>query len=317
MALLNKDIIRESILDIYNRFGTISCTLFDKYGVCVASTALRYFNLSSWIDLVESLGLSSGKNVTETQICNDITNVYNLHGNGKGLSQTVYNIYGKYSSTTIFKKFGSWHNALRSSNVKVLLSRRPSYSTEYLIKCIDQFVNKYGYVPAAHHLDRCEDKFSCSTTYYAHFGGSWQDIMLRCGYNYVGMRYKGKDSRWYDSRRERQIADLFFINNIIYDPHKKICKDRKWRCDFYLPTFDLWIEYDGYDNKRPERDNYLEKIQYYMNNNFKYLILSFEDNFMNVLSEHLCLEQIEDFVYHEIGEYNRSGAGDVKRILRF
>jgi len=55
----------------------------------------------------------------------------------------------------------------------------------------------------------------------------------------------GLDGETYDSASEAKVADWLFSNGIDYEPHKRLPKPSRGVCDFYLPMFDLWVEYDG------------------------------------------------------------------------
>ena len=96
----------------------------------------------------------------------------------------------------------------------------------------------------------------------------------------------GLDGEIYDSRSEAKVADWFFTNDIEYEPHKKLPKPSRSTSDFYLPEYDLWVEYDGLMEVR--NDNRLEKKKsFYEKYKMKFLIIT-RDNWQRDL-----LEQIE------------------------
>ncbi len=96
----------------------------------------------------------------------------------------------------------------------------------------------------------------------------------------------GLDGELYDSISETTIADWLFNNDIEYEPHKHLPKPSSSISDFYLPDFDLWIEYDGLMEVR--KDNKLKvKKAFYKKHGLKFIIIT-RSNW-----ERDLLEQIE------------------------
>jgi transposase-like protein len=92
-----------------------------------------------------------------------------------------------------------------------------------------------------------------------------------------GKQTFGKDGILYRSIFEASVADYLFDAKIPYEDQKQVCKERCWRCDFYLPKQKLWLEVDGLGDTRKEYDRtyqvYLDKINYYKSNNYNYFVL--------------------------------------------
>ena len=96
----------------------------------------------------------------------------------------------------------------------------------------------------------------------------------------------GLDGELYDSMSEAAVADWLFYNDIKYEPHKRLPKPSRSLSDFYLPEYDLWVEYDGLMEVRT--DNKLErKRKYYQKHGMNFLIIT-RDNWQGDL-----LDQIE------------------------
>lgn len=96
----------------------------------------------------------------------------------------------------------------------------------------------------------------------------------------------GLDGELYDSRSEAKVADWLFCNDIEYEPHKHLPKPSRSVSDFYLPEYDLWVEYDGLMEVRA--DTKLErKRAFYQKHGLKFLIIT-RDNWQGDL-----LDQIE------------------------
>lgn len=74
----------------------------------------------------------------------------------------------------------------------------------------------------------------------------------------------GLDGEIYDSRSEAEVADWLLMSDIEYEPHKHLPKPSRSVSDFYLPEYDLWVEYDGLMEVRT--DAKLERKRNFINN---------------------------------------------------
>lgn len=86
----------------------------------------------------------------------------------------------------------------------------------------------------------------------------------------------GLDSEIYDSRSEAKIADWLFVNDIAYEPHKRLPKPSRSISDFYLTDYDLWVEYDGLMEVRSD-DKLDRKIAFYKKHGLRFLIITRKD----------------------------------------
>lgn len=91
---------------------------------------------------------------------------------------------------------------------------------------------------------------------------------------------------YYDSKAERKIASYFKRKNIIYHHHPTIkvpkcvwlfCvpfKDIKLEPDFFLPEFDIFVEYWGrIEDPEYKKNNYKKKMKLYKENSIDVLSL--------------------------------------------
>lgn len=86
----------------------------------------------------------------------------------------------------------------------------------------------------------------------------------------------GLDGESYDSISETKVADWLFLNDIEYEPHKHLPKPSRSICDFFLPEYDLWIEYDGLMEVRADKK--LEnKEAFYEKHKMNFLIITRKD----------------------------------------
>lgn len=94
----------------------------------------------------------------------------------------------------------------------------------------------------------------------------------------------GLDGEIYDSQSEAEVADWLLTNDIEYELHKRLPKPSRSISDFYLPEYDLWIEYDGLMEVRS--DNKLErKREFYENHGLKFIIITREHWQQDILEQ--------------------------------
>jgi very-short-patch-repair endonuclease len=96
----------------------------------------------------------------------------------------------------------------------------------------------------------------------------------------------GLDGELYDSLSETEVADWLLLNDIDYEPHKHLPKPSRSICDFYLPDYELWVEYDGLMEVRAD-DKLNRKRAFYEKNGLNFIVIT-RDNW-----ERDLLEQIE------------------------
>ena len=96
----------------------------------------------------------------------------------------------------------------------------------------------------------------------------------------------GLDGETYDSESEARVADWLLTTDIDYEPHKHLPKPSRSICDFYLPDYDLWVEYDGLMEVRAD-EKLTRKSQFYEKHGLKFIIIT-RNNWQRDL-----LEQIE------------------------
>ena len=102
-----------------------------------------------------------------------------------------------------------------------------------------------------------------------------------------------------DSKGEKEISMLLDKKNIIHIRQNKFEDCKNTQClpfDFYLPEYDMCIEYDGRQHFEPVYDfggldqfektkrNDNIKNEYCKNNNIKLLRISYKENIINILN---------------------------------
>lgn len=94
--------------------------------------------------------------------------------------------------------------------------------------------------------------------------------------NLFGIPTVANDGNKYRSKIEAQVANYLIENNITFEYEVRVCKDRRWKCDFKIGS--LWIELDGLGPYRrltgdAPYDKLNAKIEHYKSNSMDYLIL--------------------------------------------
>lgn len=88
-----------------------------------------------------------------------------------------------------------------------------------------------------------------------------------------GSNCQGPKGNVLESRFELVVAVALDERNIEYIPHRPI-PDTRWRCDFYLPRFSLWVAVDGYISYEcPNRDSFENKLWHYEREKMRYIVI--------------------------------------------
>lgn len=108
----------------------------------------------------------------------------------------------------------------------------------------------------------------------------------------MNQRTYSLDGTLCDSIQESKVADWLYLNGIEYEAHKKLPKPSTQKCDFYLPKFSVWLEWDGCREVRALSSNNADtrqekKYEFYKSHNLKYLVLKRDNNWKDLLYETL------------------------------
>lgn len=241
---------------------------------------------TSWDNACQLAGLAEHTNnriIDDDLVKADIIRVYQKLQ--RPFSQEEYIEYGLYNKNTLAYKFGSFRKALDLVKVPPKVTKK-QYSPEQLIAYIRKYHKEFGSVPTVQSLSVAAGYPSEKPYWETYPGKTWAEILRLAG---LESEHKtlAKDGLYYDSVMEAEIANSLYSNLILYESHKKVCEHRQWRCDFYLPQKDLWIEFDGLGNQRKPIERYHEKLQYYKDQGYHFLELSSGDDLLDKLDLYL------------------------------
>jgi hypothetical protein len=97
-----------------------------------------------------------------------------------------------------------------------------------------------------------------------------------------------------DSVQESKIANWLYLNGITFEAHKKLPKPSRQKCDFYLPDYQLWVEWDGLMAVRQLSSDHADlradrKVSFYKSHGMKFVVLNRENNWESLLHEAIFL----------------------------
>jgi hypothetical protein len=279
---LTKDIITTDILRVSKILDVKSITVqnYLDHGSYSITTLTNHFGtvtqafLASGLELVSNSTRCVG---SKQDLIEDIKKIALLLDTNH-LSLEDYRQYGNYSDGVLFKYFGNYTKAFDAAGLE-----NHRYSIKITTDTIIQDLKQTAKFLNTDHLTMkiygMYGRFACSTVCSNFPDKSWGEILSIAGLN-SNVQFRGKDTKFYDSGAEADLANKLYSNYIDCMPHKQVCDDRKWKCDFYLPDKDLWIEYDGLEDRRRNPKKYQEKLDYYRTNNFNFIELHEGDDIL-------------------------------------
>jgi hypothetical protein len=229
--------------------------------------------------------------VSKEEMIKELQTLYNNLGHTPSVKE-FSKVINLCSYVTLIHKFGSWTRALLEANIPI--EKANKVSKEDIIDALNKWYN-YNNEDV-----RCLEywkirkgrrerifPFSPETIRHKFAPLKWEKIMQKCGYDYKTIDqfckravFIGKDGNEYLSAIEKQVGDILYKINVEYKYETIVCKEREWTCDFRINVDDkyLWVEVDGMLSNR--KDPYFgqnEKIKYYKDNKFDYIIISYRD----------------------------------------
>lgn len=113
------------------------------------------------------------RNIPENELLEDLKLVANKLATNALSSRDYNDGGGKYSSTTIITRFGTWNNALLKAELEYVHQRE--VSTEELFKNLEQVWINLGYQPVFRDMKKPNSRFS--THQYITRFGNWRNAL--------------------------------------------------------------------------------------------------------------------------------------------
>lgn len=175
---LSDDELIQDVVRVANELKKDSITSqeYDKYGKYHSSTIRR--KLGSWKKILELSHLATNGhnfkcNYSVDDIKDDIKRVLDILGQ-KTLTRKEYTKYGKYSGTTLEKKYKGWNNVLKMCNLDIQYIH--SISEVDLFTEIERLWILLGRQPTTTDIKKGLSKYSLNS-YTRKFGG-WRNALI-------------------------------------------------------------------------------------------------------------------------------------------
>ena len=224
--------------------------------------------------------------ITRQEIINDIIRVSKLLDKTPTIDEFDEHT-NTASSVTAYKKLNcknSWNKVLKVCGLPITYNKN---LTEQDFKDeVIRLETKLGHIPTYNDMVQFGNY---SPESYAFNFGSYVKALHYFGFDYIPENQfeqqcytKGKDRKLYRSKFEACLADILYDKGVNYEYEKRICLERQWTCDFYLPNFNIWLEADGMEHNRKisYEDDRNEKIKYYKEKKFNYYIIKYSSNYL-------------------------------------
>lgn len=137
------------------------------------------------------------RNISDDELINDIKNISNKL-NCKELTTSRYNTYGKYHSSAICRRFGSWNKALEKANLKIKKEQRYQITKDELVQDIKLTAKKLNKDTMFYSEYQKYGKYSIKPILRVF--GSWSNALYECGFTQTGFN--------------RNISDLELFKDI-------------------------------------------------------------------------------------------------------
>ena len=105
---------------------------------------------------------------------------------------------------------------------------------------------------------------------------------------------RASDGHMVRSRAEAMIDAWFYENRIVHAYERLVRVEQKMYCDFYLPEYDLYIEYWGLENNSKYKARKEKKLDIYRQNELR--LIEIKDEHINNLDDYL-MSQLVKFGY--------------------
>ncbi len=154
---------------------TLTGAEYNKYGTYHSSTLTRRFG--SWKLVLEKSGLETkGHNfkytLTDEDVIADLKEVAAIY-QSKSLTAKEYDNYGKYYSSTLIRRYGTWNAILKLAGMEANLNR--NFSNEEMFEEIERIWILLGRQPTTTDIKNGISTFSLQS--YARRFGGWRGAL--------------------------------------------------------------------------------------------------------------------------------------------
>ena len=222
---------QEFILDVQEtakRLGkdTLTGEEYSLHGKYHSSTLTRRFG--SWKKVLEKCSLETqGHNFkydfSDEDVVIDLKRVAEITGTETPTARE-YNSHGRYYSTTLIRRYGTWSNILELAGMKANLNR--NFSDEQMFEEIERIWVVLGRQPTTTDIKKGISKYSLNS--YARRFGGWRNA-LQAFVDYINS--DGKQEEIANVSKQKSIT-TFSENKDICDVYHKTSRDINLRMRF-------------------------------------------------------------------------------------
>lgn len=197
--------------------NTLTMKEYNSHGRFYSSTYLRKFG--SWKNTLIMCGLdisghSFAVDCTTANVIEDILAIKEKL-NAETITREQYDTYGKYSSSTLEHKFGSWNNVLKMSNLPLNVNR--NITNENLFCGIERLWTVLGRQPTTTDIKKGTSVYSLNT-YTRRFGG-WRNT-LNAFVNYINKSDDSNNSSAFLKNNDCSEFPMTTTEDTLDDKHK-------------------------------------------------------------------------------------------------
>jgi len=227
----NRNIPDEELLSdlkkVASELGKETITYRDYEGKGKYTSGTIQVRFGSWNNALENAGLlvKEYKNIDNEELLNDIKRIVQEIGKGS-ITSRVYNEKGKYTSSTIAERFGSWNKALNEAGISI--KEHKNISIEALFENIEQVWLKLGKPPTFRDMKFPVSKYTASA-YSTNFG-SWQKALEKFVDYINSEEVESDESIGLKSMEPEEINE----SNTESKTHHKTSRNINWRLRFLV-----------------------------------------------------------------------------------
>ncbi len=166
---------------------------------------------------------------------------------------------------------------------KCMVEKNPNYVGHLLEPFKDSIISSYLSGESAGQLSI---KYGVSDVTILNYLSKWKISRRNSYYSFKGF-YTCLDGHKVRSLVEKEIDDFLYSSSILHDTNQKISQTFPYFYDFYLPSYDLYIEYWGFSRSPDYRKKMLKKWNLYQKLNLSLLSLFPNENVIQKIRQRI------------------------------
>lgn len=229
---ISNESIKKDFLRVWREQGRISSEIYNEHGTFSISVIKSHFggiaNLMNECDIPLNLHKAESKE----DVIKDFTLFYEKYHT---TSSTIYRKYGTYCEGVIVRLFGLWTNLVEEAGLKPLCQK---VGKEYMLQKIVELYKKFGFLSAKLINDHCDFTYQAASNYY-----SMDEISNACGEKDVFLKFGSTGEKVLSIILPQLFGEVYqeYTADWLINPET----GKHLYIDFYIPSLQIGIEYDG------------------------------------------------------------------------